>query len=92
MSTVRPPLATAEALLADGTTVELRPLGPDDHRAVLDLHAAGMAEESRRMRFFGVSRNAPGRPPPWRRARPGGTLEGRAEPPRLRPPRGAIAA
>ncbi|MFF2750531.1 GNAT family N-acetyltransferase [Kitasatospora sp. NPDC058048] len=59
MSTVRPPLATAEALLADGTTVELRPLGPDDHRAVLDLHAAGMSEESRRMRFFGVSRNAP---------------------------------
>ncbi|MEV7186389.1 bifunctional GNAT family N-acetyltransferase/acetate--CoA ligase family protein [Kitasatospora sp. NPDC093102] len=59
MPTARPPLATAEALLADGTTMQLRPLGPDDHRAVLDLHAAGMSEESRRMRFFGLSRNAP---------------------------------
>ncbi|MFJ9770596.1 GNAT family N-acetyltransferase [Kitasatospora sp. NPDC101157] len=59
MSAVHPPRGTAEALLADGTTVELRPLGPDDHRAVLDLHAEGMSEESRRLRFFGVSRNAP---------------------------------
>ncbi|MFI8454710.1 GNAT family N-acetyltransferase [Kitasatospora sp. NPDC085464] len=59
MTAAHPSLTTAEALLADGTTVELRPLGPDDHRAVLDLHAAGMSEESRRMRFFGVSRNAP---------------------------------
>ncbi|MEU9044663.1 MULTISPECIES: GNAT family N-acetyltransferase [unclassified Kitasatospora] len=60
MSTVRPTGVTAEALLADGTTVELRPLGPVDHQAVLDLHTTGMSEESRRMRFFGVSRNAPG--------------------------------
>ncbi|MFJ9608406.1 GNAT family N-acetyltransferase [Kitasatospora sp. NPDC101176] len=59
MSTVQQPHSTAEALLADGTTVEIRPLGPDDHRAVLGLHTAGMSEESRRMRFFGVSRNAP---------------------------------
>ncbi|MEU4298964.1 bifunctional acetate--CoA ligase family protein/GNAT family N-acetyltransferase [Kitasatospora aureofaciens] len=59
MSTVHPPHTTTEALLADGTTVELRPLGPDDHQAVLGLHAEGMSEESRRMRFFGVSRNAP---------------------------------
>ncbi|MFJ9841286.1 GNAT family N-acetyltransferase [Kitasatospora sp. NPDC101155] len=59
MSTVHPPYTTVEALLADGTTVELRPLGPDDHRAVLDLHTEGMSEESRRLRFFGVSRNAP---------------------------------
>ncbi|MFD5462231.1 GNAT family N-acetyltransferase [Kitasatospora sp. NPDC127059] len=59
MSTVHPPHTTADALLADGTTVELRPLGPGDHQAVLDLHGAGMSEESRRMRFFGVSRNAP---------------------------------
>ncbi|MFJ8625077.1 GNAT family N-acetyltransferase [Kitasatospora sp. NPDC093550] len=58
MSTV-PARTSAEALLADGTTIELRPLGPDDHRAVLDLHAEGMSEESRRLRFFGVSRNAP---------------------------------
>ncbi|MER7673985.1 GNAT family N-acetyltransferase [Kitasatospora sp. NPDC096128] len=61
MSTVHPSRSTAEALLADGTTVELRPLGPGDHKAVLDLHAEGMSEESRRMRFFGVSRNAPAR-------------------------------
>ncbi|MFH8387608.1 GNAT family N-acetyltransferase [Kitasatospora sp. NPDC018058] len=59
MSTVHPPHTTAEALLADGTTVELRPLGPQDHRAVLDLHTEGLSEESRRLRFFGVSRNAP---------------------------------
>ncbi|MFD8749648.1 GNAT family N-acetyltransferase [Kitasatospora sp. NPDC059577] len=58
MSAVPPP-TTAEALLADGTTVGIRPFAPDDRRAVLDLHAAGMSEESRRMRFFGVSRNAP---------------------------------
>ncbi|MFD8703419.1 GNAT family N-acetyltransferase [Kitasatospora sp. NPDC059648] len=59
MSTVHPPRNTVEALLADGTTVELRPLGPDDHRSVLDLHTEGMSEESRRLRFLGVSRNAP---------------------------------
>ncbi|MFH8387191.1 hypothetical protein ACH4E7_40835 [Kitasatospora sp. NPDC018058] len=52
----RPPAAE---LLADGTTVEIRPLGPQDHQAVLDLHADGMSEESRRLRFFVVSRNAP---------------------------------
>ncbi|MER7756786.1 GNAT family N-acetyltransferase [Kitasatospora sp. NPDC097643] len=59
MSTVHPPQTAVEALLADGTTVEIRPLGPQDHRAVLDLHTDGMSEESRRMRFFGASRNAP---------------------------------
>ncbi|MEE1786675.1 GNAT family N-acetyltransferase [Streptomyces sp. SP17BM10] len=59
MSTVHPPRTTAEALLADGTTVSIRPLGPQDRRAVLDLHTDGMSEESRRMRFFGVSRDAP---------------------------------
>ncbi|MBP0454818.1 GNAT family N-acetyltransferase [Kitasatospora sp. RG8] len=50
---------TAEALLADGTTVVIRPLGPQDREAVLDLHANRMSDESRRLRFFGVSRNAP---------------------------------
>ncbi|MQS17128.1 GNAT family N-acetyltransferase [Streptomyces kaniharaensis] len=60
MSTVHPPQTTAEALLADGTTIGIRPLGPQDHQAVLDLHTEGMSEASRRMRFFGVSRNAPG--------------------------------
>ncbi|MFE5588445.1 GNAT family N-acetyltransferase [Kitasatospora sp. NPDC056531] len=59
MSTVHPPRTTAEALLSDGTTVEIRQLGPQDHQAVLDLNIDGMSEESRRMRFFGVSRNAP---------------------------------
>ncbi|MBO1414509.1 bifunctional GNAT family N-acetyltransferase/acetate--CoA ligase family protein [Streptomyces sp. FH025] len=59
MPTVHPLLTTAEALLSDGTTVVLRPLGPQDHRAVLDLHTEGLSEESRRMRFFGASRNAP---------------------------------
>ncbi|MGW2248706.1 bifunctional acetate--CoA ligase family protein/GNAT family N-acetyltransferase [Kitasatospora sp. NPDC001660] len=59
MSVVHPPQTTAEALLADGTTVGIRALGPQDHQAVLDLHADGMSEESRRMRFFGVSHNAP---------------------------------
>ncbi|MGA5823799.1 GNAT family N-acetyltransferase [Kitasatospora sp. NPDC094028] len=59
MSTVHPPRSTAEALLADGTTVVIRSLGPADRQAVLDLHTAGMSEQSRRMRFFGVSRNAP---------------------------------
>ncbi|MFJ2866077.1 GNAT family N-acetyltransferase [Kitasatospora sp. NPDC087314] len=60
MSTVHTPQTTAEALLADGTTVGIRPIGPDDRQAVLDLHNDGLSEESRRMRFFGVSRNAPG--------------------------------
>jgi len=49
----------AEVLLADGTTAVIRPLGPMDHDAVLDLHAARMSEASRRMRFFGASRRAP---------------------------------
>ncbi|WP_127356269.1 bifunctional acetate--CoA ligase family protein/GNAT family N-acetyltransferase [Actinacidiphila soli] len=48
-----------EALLADGTTAVIRPLGPDDRDAALDLHAVRMTDESRRLRFFGVSRLAP---------------------------------
>ncbi|WP_395298220.1 GNAT family N-acetyltransferase [Kitasatospora hibisci] len=59
MSTVHPSQTSAEALLTDGTTVGIRPLGPDDHRAVVELHAEGMSQDSLRMRFFGVSRNAP---------------------------------
>ncbi|MBP0450602.1 GNAT family N-acetyltransferase [Kitasatospora sp. RG8] len=50
---------TAEALIADGTTVEIRPIAPSDRAAVLDLHANRMSEESRRLRFFGASRRAP---------------------------------
>ncbi|MFI9366553.1 GNAT family N-acetyltransferase [Kitasatospora sp. NPDC053057] len=51
--------ATAEALLSDGTTVTIRALRPTDHDAVLALHSSRMSDESRRMRFFGVSRRAP---------------------------------
>ncbi|MGW4895574.1 bifunctional acetate--CoA ligase family protein/GNAT family N-acetyltransferase [Kitasatospora sp. NPDC004240] len=61
MSTVHARRTTAEALLADGTTAVIRPIGPRDHRAVLALHADGMSDESRRMRFFGASRDAPAR-------------------------------
>ncbi|MER5635548.1 GNAT family N-acetyltransferase [Kitasatospora sp. NPDC002227] len=56
---------TAEALLADGTTIEIRPLGPQDHQAVLGLYTDGMSEESLRMRFFGISRNAPTQAADW---------------------------
>ncbi|MEU1509349.1 GNAT family N-acetyltransferase [Kitasatospora sp. NPDC005748] len=59
MSIAHPSQATAEALLTDGTTVVIRPLGPQDRQAVLDLHSDRMSAESRRLRFFGVSRNAP---------------------------------
>ncbi|MCC9306095.1 GNAT family N-acetyltransferase [Kitasatospora sp. RB6PN24] len=51
--------STIEALLVDGTTVEIRTIGPPDHQAVLELHARRMSEESRRLRFFGASRRAP---------------------------------
>jgi acyl-CoA synthetase (NDP forming)/GNAT superfamily N-acetyltransferase len=47
----------AYALLADGTTVEIRPARPDDFEAVRDMHAA-MSPENLYMRFFGVSRVA----------------------------------
>ncbi|MFI6444398.1 GNAT family N-acetyltransferase [Kitasatospora sp. NPDC050543] len=59
MPTTEYPPPTAEALLADGTTAIIRPLGPADRDAVLELHSARMSEASRRLRFFGVSRRAP---------------------------------
>ncbi|MFB7667728.1 GNAT family N-acetyltransferase [Kitasatospora sp. NPDC056138] len=59
MSTAQHLPHTVEALLADGTTVTIRPIGPADRAAVLDLHAERMSDESRRMRFFGASREAP---------------------------------
>ncbi len=43
------------ALLADGTTVELRPAGPDDYDAVKAMHQA-MSPDNTYMRFFNVSR------------------------------------
>jgi len=45
------------ALLADGTTVEIRPATPDDFDAVKALHAA-MSPDDAYMRFFNISRVA----------------------------------
>ena len=45
------------ALLADGTTVEIRPAGPDDFAAVKAMHAA-MSPDNTYMRFFNMSRLA----------------------------------
>ncbi len=45
------------ALLADGTTVEIRPAGPDDFDAVKAMHEA-MSPEHAYMRFFNLSRLA----------------------------------
>ncbi|WP_406209291.1 GNAT family N-acetyltransferase [Kitasatospora sp. NBC_01560] len=59
MSTVPHPPPAVEALIADGTTVEIRPIAPSDRDAVLGLHADRMSAESRRLRFFGASRRAP---------------------------------
>jgi acyl-CoA synthetase (NDP forming)/GNAT superfamily N-acetyltransferase len=50
---------SAEALLADGTVVTIRPLARGDHDAVADLHARRMSPENQRLRFFGYSRRAP---------------------------------
>src|SRR2546423_14915189 len=43
------------ALLADGTTVEIRPAGPGDYDAVKAMHQA-MSPDNTYMRFFNVSR------------------------------------
>ena len=45
------------ALLADGTTVEIRPAGPDDFDAVKAMHEA-MSPDNAYMRFFNLSRQA----------------------------------
>jgi acyl-CoA synthetase (NDP forming)/GNAT superfamily N-acetyltransferase len=49
--------SAAHALLADGTTVELRPPRPEDHEQVLGLYES-MSAENLRLRFFGASRQA----------------------------------
>ena len=49
------------ALLADGTTVEIRPATPDDFDAVKAMHAA-MSPDNAYMRFFNISRMAAERP------------------------------
>src|SRR5882724_12776218 len=43
------------ALLADGTTVEIRPAGPADFDAVKSMHQA-MSPDNTYLRFFNVSR------------------------------------
>src|SRR5580704_15681723 len=45
------------ALLADGTTVEIRPAGPEDFDAVKAMHEA-MSPDNTYMRFFNLSRLA----------------------------------
>ncbi len=45
------------ALLADGTTVEIRQAGPGDHDAVLAMHEA-MAPDNIYLRFFSYSRRS----------------------------------
>ena len=45
------------ALLADGSTVEIRPAGPADFDAVKAMHEA-MSPDNTYMRFFNVSRLA----------------------------------
>ena len=45
------------ALLADGTTVEIRPAGPDDFGAVKAMHEA-MSPDNIYMRFFSYSRRS----------------------------------
>jgi acyl-CoA synthetase (NDP forming)/GNAT superfamily N-acetyltransferase len=49
--------ANVYALLADGTTVEIRPAGPDDFDAIKAMHEA-MSPANTYMRFFSMSRTA----------------------------------
>ena len=50
---------SAYALLADGSTIEIRHAGPDDFGAVRDMHEK-MSPDNLYLRFFGVSRTAAG--------------------------------
>ena len=45
------------ALLADGTTITIRPAGPGDYEAVKQLHE-GMSPDNLYLRFFSMSRQA----------------------------------
>jgi GNAT superfamily N-acetyltransferase len=47
------------ALLSDGTTVEIRPAGPDDFGAVKAMHEA-LSPDNTYLRFFNLSRTAAG--------------------------------
>src|SRR6266567_6746198 len=53
----RPAASGVFALLADGTTAEIRPATPDDIDAVKSMHEA-MSPENLYLRFFGLSKNA----------------------------------
>ncbi|MEZ0090936.1 GNAT family N-acetyltransferase [Streptacidiphilus sp. EB129] len=59
MATTRHQAEAAQALLSDGTTVTIRPLRPEDHDAVFDLHANQLSADNQRMRFFAMSKRAP---------------------------------
>ena len=50
-------MAPVYALLADGTTVEIRPAGPGDFNAVKAMHQA-MSPDNSYLRFFNISRQA----------------------------------
>ena len=50
-------MAQVYALLADGTTIEIRPAGPGDFDAVKAMHQA-MSPDNTYMRFFNISRLA----------------------------------
>ena len=50
-------MAQVYALLADGTTIEIRPAGPGDFAAVKAMHQA-MSPDNTYMRFFNISRLA----------------------------------
>src|SRR5690242_20125186 len=49
---------SAYALLADGTTILIRPARQEDYKAVRDMHAA-MSADDLYLRFFTVSKLAP---------------------------------
>ena len=51
MGSATPPGREADVLLADGTTVHLRPIRPDDADAVVALHSR-FSERTRYLRYF----------------------------------------
>jgi acyl-CoA synthetase (NDP forming)/GNAT superfamily N-acetyltransferase len=53
----RPPPRPADVLLADGRIAAIRPLTPDDRDGLMTLHEAA-GDESLRLRFFSLSRDA----------------------------------
>ena len=79
------------ALLADGTTITIRPAGPGDYEAVKQLHEA-MSPDNLYLRFFSMSRQAAGQEA-RRVSRTGGPPHGQPDhgtPDRSTPPHGAL--